>query len=63
MGAGAVYTLESVLINGAPQTNEDFWRLEDGILQLEDSTDGDFNDLTVTPNNGKFTSKSRYEFT
>ena len=63
MGAGAVYTLESVLINGAPQTNHDFWRLEDGILQLEDATDGDFNDLTVTPNNGKFTSKSRYEFT
>ena len=32
-------------------------------IQLEDSTDGDFNDLTVTPNKGKFTSDSRYEFT
>ena len=63
LGFGAVYTLESVFINGAPQTNEDFWRLEDGTLQLEDATDGDFNDLTVTPNNGKFTSKNRYEFT
>jgi len=60
MGAGAVYTRESVLINGAPGGNV---RLSDGVLQLEDSTDGDYNDLTVTPNNGKFTSDSRYEFT
>ena len=60
MGAGAVYTRESVLINGAPGGNV---RLSNGVLQLEDSTDGDYNDLTVTPNNGKFTSDSRYEFT
>jgi len=60
MGAGAVYTRESVLINGAPGGNV---RLSDGVLQLEDSTDGDYNDLTVTPNNGKFTSATRYEFT
>lgn len=60
MGAGAVYTLESVLINGAPGGNV---RLSDGVLQLEDSTDGDYNDLTVTPNNGKFASATRYEFT
>ena len=60
MGAGAVYTLESVLINGAPGGNV---RLSNGVLQLEDSTDGDYNDLTVTPNNGKFTSANRYEFT
>jgi hypothetical protein len=60
MGAGAVYTLESVLINGAPGGNV---RLSNGVLQLEDSTDGDYNDLTVTPNNGKFASATRYEFT
>lgn len=60
LGAGAVYTRESVTINGAPGGNV---RLSDGQLQLEDSNDNDFNDLTVTPNNGKFTSDSRYEFT
>ena len=58
--AGAVYTRESVLINGAAGGNV---RLSGGVLQLEDSTDGDYNDLTVTPNKGKFTSASRYEFT
>ena len=60
MGAGAVYTRESVLINGAPGGSV---RLSGNQIQLEDSTDGDFNDLTVTPNKGKFTSDSRYEFT
>ena len=60
MGAGAVYTIESTLVNGAPAGA---LRFEDGILKFEDSGDGDFNDLTVTPNNGKFTSTRRYEFT
>jgi len=60
MGAGAVYTRESVLVNGAAGGQV---RLSDGVLQLEDSSDGDYNDLTVTPNNGKFTSATRYEFT
>ena len=60
MGAGAVYTRESVLINGAPGGNV---RLSDGVLQLEDAGDNDYNDLTVSPNNGKFTSATRYEFT
>ena len=60
MGAGAVYTRESVLINGAPGGQV---RLSDGVLQLEDAGDNDYNDLTVTANNGKFTSDSRYEFT
>ena len=60
MGAGAVYTRESVLVNGAAGGQV---RLSDGVLQLEDSTDGDYNDLTVSPNNGKFTSATRYEFT
>jgi len=60
MGAGAVYTRESVLVNGAPGGNV---RLSNGVLQLEDAGDNDYNDLTVTPNNGKFTSATRYEFT
>ena len=60
MGAGAVYERVSVLINEAPGGQV---RLSDGVLQLEDSTDGDYNDLTITPNNGKFTSATRYEFT
>jgi len=60
LSAGAVYTLDSVLINGSPGGQ---LRLSGGQLQLEDDTDGDFNDLTVTPNNGRFTSTSRYEFT
>jgi len=60
MGAGAVYTRESVLVNGAPGGNV---RLSDGVLQLEDAGDNDYNDLTVSPNNGKFTSATRYEFT
>ena len=60
MGAGAVYTLESTLVNGAPGGA---LRFEDGILKFEDAGDGDFNDLTVTPNNGKFTATDRYEFT
>jgi len=60
LGAGAVYKRESVTINGAPGGNV---RLRNGQLQLEDLNDNDFNDLTVTPNNGKFTSSTRYEFT
>ena len=60
LGAGAVYARESVTINGAPGGNV---RLSNGQLQLEDLNDNDFNDLTVTPNNGKFTSATRYEFT
>ena len=68
MGAGAVYIRESVLINGAPGGNV---RLKDGSLQLEDAGDNDYNDLTVTPNNGipgfstpngRFTSDTRYEY-
>ena len=59
LGFGAVYTRESVSINGSSGGNV---RLSGATLQLEDSTDGDYNDLTVTPRKGKFTSDSRYEF-
>ena len=68
MGAGAIYNLESTTINGAPGGS---LRLSGGQLQLEDSSDGDFNDLTVTPttqsnvgnlNGGQFTSTTRFQF-
>ena len=67
MGLGAVYVRESVLINGAPGGNV---RLKDGSLQLEDASDNDYNDLTITPKvipgfstpNGRFTSATRYEY-
>ena len=49
---GAVYTLES-LTRGS-------LRLSGNTLQLEDSSDNDYNDLTVTPDRGRFTSSSRY---
>ena len=58
-GFGAVYTRESVLINGAPGGKV---RLTDNTLELEDAGDDDYNDLTVTPDKGRFTSDSRYEF-
>ena len=50
---GAVYTLDS-LTRGK-------LRLSGNTLQLEDSSDNDYNDLTVTPDSGRFTSSSRYE--
>ena len=59
MGSGAIYNLESTTVNGAPGGS---LRLSGGQLQLEDSSDGDFNDLTVTPNSGQFTSSTRYQF-
>ena len=53
ISTGAVYTLES-LTRGR-------LRLSGNTLQLEDSSDNDFNDLTITPDRGRFTSSSRYE--
>ena len=60
LGFGAVYTRESVLINGAPGGQV---RLTDNTLELEDTAgEDDFTDLTITPRKGRFTSDSRYEF-
>ena len=60
VGFGAVYTRESVLINGAPGG---IVRLTDNTLELEDTAgEDDFTDLTITPRKGRFTSDSRYEF-
>ena len=50
---GSVYVLQS---------NSGTLRLSGNTLQLEDSSDNDYNDLQVTPNKGRFTSTSRYEF-
>jgi hypothetical protein len=52
ISSGSVYTLES-LTRGS-------LRLSGNTLQLEDSSDNDFNDLEVTPDRGTFTSSSRY---
>jgi hypothetical protein len=49
---GAVYTLESFTRGSL--------RLSGNTLQMEDASDNDFNDLTVTPDRGRFTSSSRY---
>jgi len=59
MVRGAVYTRGSVLVNGSPGGNV---RLSGNTLQLEDAGDNDYNDLTVTPNSGSFTSDSRFQF-
>jgi hypothetical protein len=50
---GARYTTP-----GAPQK----LRLTGNTLQLEDSTDNDFNDLQITPDLGRFTESTMYEF-
>ena len=40
-------------------------RLKDGVIEIEENPtkSSDFDSLTITPNNGKFTSITRYEFT
>merc|ERR1739838_529809 len=58
MGADAIYNLESTTVDGAPGG---WFRLSGGQLQFEDTGDGDYNDLTVTPNSGQFTSSTRYQ--
>lgn len=60
--AGTVYTdiqLGSVYVL---QSNSGTLRLIGNTLKLEDLDDDDYNDLTVTPNKGTFTSSSRYVF-
>ena len=54
---GAVYVLENTFVNGSPGGK---LRLQGNTLQLEDASDDDFNDLTVRPSSGSFTSASRY---
>ena len=51
IASGAVYTLLS---------HPGKLRLSGNTLQLEDSSDDDYNDLQITPDRGTFTSSSRY---
>lgn len=51
MISGSVYTVVS---------HSGSLRLGGNMLQLEDSTDNDFNDLTVSPSLGRWTSTTRY---
>ena len=55
---GAVYTRTGSTASGGRGLS---FRLSGNTLQLDDNLDNDFNDLQVTPNNGRFTSSSRYE--
>ncbi len=55
---GAVYTRTGSTASGGRGLS---FRLSGNTLQVDDNFDSDFNDLTVTPNNGRFTSDSRYE--
>jgi hypothetical protein len=59
-GFGVVYTRESILINGA---SGGLARLTGDTLEIEDGNSNDYQDLTITPDKGRFTSDSRYEFT
>jgi hypothetical protein len=55
---GAVYTRTGSSASGGRGLS---FRLSGNTLQLDDNLDRDFNDLQVTPNQGTFTSDSRYE--
>lgn len=55
---GAVYTRTGSTASGGRGLS---FRLSGNTLQLDDNLDRDFNDLQVTPNQGTFTSDSRYE--
>ena len=57
-GFGVVYTRESILINGA---SGGLARLTGDTLEIEDGNSNDYQDLTITPDKGRFTSDSRYE--
>jgi len=54
---GAVYTRTGSTASGGRGLS---FRLSGNTLELDDNLDNDFNDLTVTPNEGTFTSDSRY---
>ena len=58
IGAGAVYTFSGATFSGGRGLNR---RLSGNTLQMDDVGDDDYNDLTVTPSQGRFTSASRWE--
>ena len=58
IGQGAVYTFSGSTFSGGRGLNR---RLSGNTLEMDDVGDNDYNDLTVTPDEGTFTSDSRYE--
>ena len=58
ISSGAVYTRTSSTASGGRGLS---FRLSGNTLELDDNLDNDFNDLQVTPDQGRFTSDSRYE--
>jgi len=58
IGSGAVYVFSSDTHSGGRGLNR---RLTGNTLEMDDVGDNDYNDLTVTPNQGRFTSDSRWE--
>lgn len=58
IGAGAVYTFSSATFSGGRGLNR---RLTGNTLEMDDVGDNDYNDLTVSPDQGRFTSDSRWE--
>lgn len=58
ISSGAVYTRTSSTASGGRGLS---FRLSGNTLQLDDNLDNDFNDLTITPSVGRFTSDSRWE--
>ena len=57
IGTGAVYTRTGSTASGGRGLS---FRLSGNTLQLDDNLDSDFNDLQVTPDQGTFTSDSRW---
>ena len=58
ISSGAVYTRTSSSASGGRGLS---FRLSGNTLQLDDNLDSDFNDLQITPDQGRFTSDSRWE--
>ena len=58
ISSGAVYTRTGSTASGGRGLS---FRLSGNTLQLDDNLDSDFNDLQITPDQGRFTSDSRWE--
>ena len=58
ISSGAVYTRTGSTASGGRGLS---FRLSGNTLQLDDNLDRDFNDLEITPDQGRFTSDSRWE--
>ena len=58
ISSGAVYTRTGSTASGGRGLS---FRLSGNTLELDDNLDRDFNDLQITPDQGRFTSDSRWE--